>query len=374
MQLRVYAGKSHLLERSHILEDSGNTHLVGFSLPKSSVSGQEFRDESYTPFYLVYVISSIVLYVLCVTTALFVVSKSRGDMKSFTKDNTDVLMGLTIVMSVFIVLEVITEIIMAIVWTNAVKDPLITLYVALSTVLYCFPGIVSVCNMARKMHSQRKQRKKEDDTERQNENESDATNQAKKSITSLPLYSFIWLASYFAYLLLYAFFPAFILAFAYPVRVISIFVFMATFMVLSTVSVITYLRRQVKFPWADKLVKKTDNRCTERALHLITKVIVGGFITANFLYFFLFVFGLLYSLIIGKASVVSSAPLALLSLLPSILVSAMAWIIKKTVFDNGKESDEELKKIKDITTAAEALTPVQLEIVSTLLSKIVSHS
>ena len=102
-------------------------------------------------------------YVLCVTTAaLFVVSKSRGDMKNFTKSNTDVLIGLTIVMSVFIILEVVAEIIMAIVWTNAVKDPLITLYVALSTILYCFSGIVSVCNMAREMHNQRKPQKLND--------------------------------------------------------------------------------------------------------------------------------------------------------------------------------------------------------------------
>ena len=53
-----------------------------------------------------------------------------------------------------------------------------------------------------------------------------------------------------------------------------------------------------------------------------------------FLYFFLFVFGLLYSLIIGRASVVSSAPLAVLSLLPSILISIAAWIIKKTLLDD----------------------------------------
>ena len=85
----------------------------------------------------------------------------------------------------------------------------------------------------------------------------------------------------------------------------------------------------------------TNNKCSQKAVHLITKVIAGVLIMLAFLYFFLFVFGLLYSLIIGKASVVSSAPLALLSLLPSILVSAMAWIIKITVFDNGNHEQHE---------------------------------
>ena len=47
----------------------------------------------------------------------------------------------------------------------------------------------------------------------------------------------------------------------------------------------------------------------------------------------------MYLLIIGKASVVSSAPLALHSPLPPSLVSAMAWIIKKMVLNN-RETDK----------------------------------
>ena len=349
MQLRVYAG------RRGLLEDSGNTHLVGFSLPQSSVSALGFRDQSYTPLYLIYTISSIVLYVLCVTTAMFIVSKleSRSDMKDFTGSNAEVLIGLTIVMSVFIILEVTTEIIMAVVWSIAVKDPVIILYVILSTVLYCIPGIVSMCNMSKGTYTQRKGQKDRENEGSQTATESKTKN---KSITTLQIYSFIWLAAYFAYLLLYAFFPAFVLAFAYPIRVISIFVFMATFMVLFTVSVITYLKRQVElFPCA----KKLGNKNKQEKLHLICKIVVGIFITLNFLYFFLFVFGLLYSLIIGKASVVSSAPLALLSLLPSILLSAIAWIIKKTVLDDKNESNENLPTTK---SATESATPDEMVI------------
>ena len=146
LQLRVYAGQSD------VLQDSGNTYLVGFSLPQSGVSGHGFRDASYTPFYLVYVISSIVLYALCVITAFFIVSKthSKKGMKEFTHSNSEVLIGLTIVMSVFIVLEVVTEFIVASIWSKAVKDPVIAVYVVTSTVLYCIPGVVSVCMIMRK--------------------------------------------------------------------------------------------------------------------------------------------------------------------------------------------------------------------------------
>ena len=366
LQLRIYAGKTGLLQ------DSGNTKLVGFSLLQNDVSGQRFRDMSFIPFYLVYVISSLVLYMICVTTALFIASKfdSRASMKTFTDKNNDVLIGLAVVMCTFILLEVITEFIMAIIWAVAVKDPVITVYVLLSTVLYSIPCIVSVCNMVKHYFGKSGQNTTaERDTEQQTVSEtteqqtvsvtteqqtvsetteqqtvSETTEQqtgSEKSIATLPLYSFVWLASYFAYILLYAFFPAFILAFAYPVRVISIYIFMATFMVLFVLSVITYLKREVNF----LPLKKPENNSK---LHSRIKVFVGCFIALNFLYFFLFIFGLLYSLIIGKASVVSSAPLALLSLLPSILISAMAWIIKRTILDdNENENNEQLNNGKN---------------------------
>ena len=59
------------------------------------------------------------------------------------------------------------------------------------------------------------------------------------------------------------------------------------------------------------------------------------------LYFFLFIFALLYSLVIGRASVISSAPLAILSLLPSILISIAAWVMKSTLLNNDNERNED---------------------------------
>ena len=42
---------------------------------------------------------------------------------------------------------------------------------------------------------------------------------------------------------------------------------------------------------------------------------------------------------IGRASVVSSAPLAILSLLPSILLSIAAWVIRSTLLENNEHGD-----------------------------------
>ena len=54
----------------------------------------------------------------------------------------------------------------------------------------------------------------------------------------------------------------------------------------------------------------------------------------------IFVFATLYSLVIGSASVVSSVPLAILSLAPSIILSLIAFVIIKTILIIAKKEDE----------------------------------
>ena len=58
------------------------------------------------------------------------------------------------------------------------------------------------------------------------------------------------------------------------------------------------------------------------------------------------IFALLYALVIGRASVVSSAPLALLSLLPSILISIAAWVMKSTMLKNDNDANNHGKNEK----------------------------
>ena len=84
-------------------------------------------------------------------------------MKQFTDKNTDVVNGLAIVMIIFIVLEVVAEIIMAVIWSIAVEDPVIAVYVITSTVVHCIPGVVPVCTIAHKFISK-------DDSQKQNQN------------------------------------------------------------------------------------------------------------------------------------------------------------------------------------------------------------
>ena len=135
---------------------------------------------------------------------------------------------------------------------------------------------------------------------------------------------FMWIIAYFAYVLLYSFFPAFVLAFAYPTRVITIFTFIVTFLILSIVYLTTYIKKGIT------LKSLKDFKCIKIIICIILMILL--------LYFFIFVFALLYSLVIGRASVINSAPLALLSLLPSILVSIAAWMMKSTLLNSDSGS------------------------------------
>lgn len=313
--MRVYAGQAI----TGIIQDSENTHYVGFSLPSASVSPIDVRASSDFWFYIGYVVSSIVLYVTCITTIHFLVSKSDKESVKcyFTEKHPEVLLGVTIVIVIFIILEVIAEFIMAIIWTVHVSDPLISFFIFVSAFVYFAPVVISLSIV---IIENRKSRTK--------------TSKSTKFTLKINLIFeiFVCISAYFVYILLYSFFPAFVLAFAYPTRIITIFAFVFAFMVLSIVYLTTYIKH----------VHSSIQRWGKKWKKGVAKLVCfSSLLTIVLLYFFLFIFALLYSLVIGRASVVSSAPLAVLSLLPSILISVAAWIMKSTMLKNTKSDKQE---------------------------------
>ena len=260
-------------------------------------------------FYIAYVIGTTILYATCVTTIFFVVSKSNNKgLSSFTSKHSEVFKAITIVLSVFIILEVFTEFVMAVVWTVQASDPLVDFTLFLATLVYYSPGIFSLFKIGQKIYLYYSGHYD--------------TRENRKNDTLFKC--FVWITSYFVYILLYSFFPTFIIAFAYPTRVITVFVFIATFMILSVVYFTTYISKGVT-------MKACNNFSND---HILVKCFIWCVMCIFLVYFFVFVFALLYALVIGKASVVTSAPLAILSLLPSIIISIAAWLLKSIMLEN----------------------------------------
>ena len=251
LQLRIYAGK----DITGIIQDSGNTHLVGFSLPSSSVSAYHTTAKSDFWLYVAYVLSTFVLYASCITTILFVVSKSeqRG-IKSFTKRNPEVLIATIVVIGSFILVEIVAELVMAIVWTVNVKHHFIGFTVFIAAIAYYGPGVFSLFKVGRKILNYNKEHGKYNkehgrkDITIINESNEGNVSDIKSKIDAAKIDTvfkcFVWITAYFAYVLLYSFFPAFVLAFAYPTRVMTTFAFIATFLVLSIVYLTTYIAKE----------------------------------------------------------------------------------------------------------------------------------
>ena len=381
------------------ISDSGNTHLVGFSLPDSSVSSQDVRSGSDFLFYVLYVVSTIVLYTACVTTIFFLVSKTNkketssnnlSPIKAFTSKHPEVLKGVIVVILVFIFLEIIAEIVMAFIWTLYVKDTLIAFSVFTAALIYYGPGIFSLYKIVHKCHlyfnghylekltkedisnstsgASRKYTHEGDEanehenvnsdtqvnmdtqtTENQHQENRDhlgsghvttseemGRDRLKHDAKIDTLFKcFVWIVSYFAYIVLYSFFPAFVLAFAYPTRIITVFAFISTFMILSVVYLTTFIKKGITL--------KACQCCQcdkDLPYHPFIKIFVWLMLISTLIYFYLFIFALLYALVIGRASVVSSAPLAILSLLPSILISIAAWTLKSTFLENNDDQND----------------------------------
>ena len=147
---------------------------------------------------------------------------------------------------------------------------------------------------------------------------------------------FVWIAALFGYHIMYSFFPLFILAFAYPTKIISMILFMIAFMVSFTAFAIIF---------AHKIGLKKDTKGKFKS------TVIGMIFMVFLLYFFGILVALTYALVVGKASVVSSAPLAILSILPSLIIGSILWVLKNLVFgksDNATDSvngatEEDLK-------------------------------
>ena len=226
-------------------------------------------------------------------------------------------MATIIVVGSFVLAEVIAKFVMAIIWPVNVDNSPIGFTIFAAAFVYYGPGIFSLYKVGRKCY---RYYHGKDDIRDVTTHFSTPLNDVDAAKIDAVFKCFMWIIAYFAYVLLYSFFPAFVLAFAYPTRVITIFAFIVTFLILSIVYLTTYIKKGITL----KSLKDFK----------FIKIIICIILMILLLYFFIFVFALLYSLVIGRASVVNSAPLALLSLLPSILISIAAWVMKSTLLNS----------------------------------------
>ena len=185
-------------------------------------------------------------------------------------------------------MEILAELIMAIIWTANAKNHFIGLTVFIAAFAYYGPGIFSVYKVIKKCYLYYHKKVLHD--RRHNyfffiytPNSNPPINEDNIDIEEVKIDAlfkcFVWITAYFAYVILYSFFPAFVLAFAYPTRIITIFAFMATFLVLSIVYLTTYIKKGITL----KFLKDIENQVIVIFIKVIIAILLIFFTALFFL-------------------------------------------------------------------------------------------
>ena len=145
---------------------------------------------------------------------------------------------------------------------------------------------------------------------------------------------------FFISALFFMWFPTIILVLAYPTQMLAIMIFALVYLFATTI--LAAILIQMFNPSIFKLRKNEQSTTNETGVQYPWWYYAIVFISYMiFMLFALFIGVLsLYSLLIGKGSAINTAPLFVISLLPSALVSGVAPIAQIIVF-NGKNGHRE---------------------------------
>ena len=154
---------------------------------------------------------------------------------------------------------------------------------------------------------------------------------------------------------LYCFFPAIIMTFVYPTRMIAIFTFVAAYFFATTVVFAIMIKSYGLF-WPEANKKRVKKFIF--FILLLAMITLLMFIYATFLVF-------LYILIVGRGSVVSTGPLVIVSLFPSMIISFGAWTAKRMVLNGNQNifSCQNVATIKRTETVEHLMLQEELDIV-----------
>ena len=123
--------------------------------------------------------------------------------------------------------------------------------------------------------------------------------------------------------------PTFLFLLVYPINVVAVFAYMTAFMFTLIVSITIF--------WSGYKIKHL-----KRTKLLNCTYILYTFISV--IYLFLVLVIVLFIIAIGKTSVITFSFYGVLSLLPSVAITAVSWMFKNKVFKEGDENNEPIKE------------------------------
>ena len=140
-----------------------------------------------------------------------------------------------------------------------------------------------------------------------------------------------------AYGLLYSLFPAVILVLAYPTQMIAIATFVLAYLFATTIFS-AILINLYSAPNSNKQQPQSRQKQLIKTILFFAMLFIPFWLIILYLHCIAIIF--LYSLLVGTGSAINTGPLFIISLLPSALVSGVAWIAQRVALVETKSTDK----------------------------------
>ena len=295
--------------------------MIGFTLPSISVS--KTITPSQSDLTLVNLYSASLCFTYGVGMVLFIVLYYKNTVYEETisehlKQNEDIYAGLLITTVTALAIEMVTRFVQCMVWTAYIDNfsgTFLTVWLPQGDIFF-MATFINICgHIFTYIHEYCKERPKRSDII--------WTVHLSSMHAILPL-------ALITFGLLYTLIPAVILIFAYPTQMIAILACILSFLFATTIfSAILY---------KCFIYISQDEPQKGRKIVIFLSIFVPFLILIIYIHCIAIV--LLYLLIIGRGSVITTGPIFVVSLLPPIFLSSITWIAKQYFLSKKSEDSK----------------------------------
>ena len=342
-----------------MLDVAKNVELIGFTLPATSVTSNIIPIGNDVIFVNLY--SSTLCISYTVSICLLIVwyftpsSPAKKLIDKVINDRPDISLGIRITASTALVIEFITRIANCIVWTLYIQNSSsgMVLGVWMPQIHLLLATAVQISFLSFNENYQKWKQKQSSTKEiEMGENNIGTGEQSKRRCcdcntkSELRIFTNVYAT---AFALFYMLFPTIILTFAFPTQVIVIFTFVTAYLFATTIcfaSTIKLLKSGNKQNNNQSSQQLQNSQKSTLQTKLLMPVLIGLLFIISWLiiiYLHILAALILYTLLIGRGSVINTGPLFVISLLPSALLSGGAWIVKRVALNDPENTcaDEE---------------------------------
>ena len=321
--MRVFTGQQEALNFEQ------NHETIGFTLPNTSVSTDVMVISTSIDVIIANLYTSLacLIYTVCVYSLItHIYPKQKDKIHTIIQNNKELAAGMSITVLLVYILEMPARLASCITWTVYTGNTKGVLLAVWLPQIYLIIAVI-LTNIYFHFNYMVQHHKKKDNHTIQSDGACsrcigwyDGVLRGFSSDVHIVIMFCLIVGG-----ILLSIFPAFIHIFAYPTQVIAVWTLIVAFLFAMT----------VHFAILIKYYKQVVPKPRRKQRWKTVKFALLRFIpsTVLVLYSHMLVVVVLYSLLIGRGSVITTGPLFVLSVMPSVFISCVTWIAKRMALD-----------------------------------------